>query len=60
MRKKKKKNFLKTICPFRVLEDQVTWGEFIAINLKGLFGAALMFAFCLEIIIVADLMGVAG
>ena len=58
--RRKKKNFLQTICPFRVLEDQVTWGEFIAINLKGLFGAILMFAFYLEIIVVADLMGVAG
>ena len=54
----KKKHFLKTICPFRVLEERVKWGQFIVLHIKGLFGAALCFGYYLLFIIAADLVEV--
>lgn len=54
----KKKHFLKTICPFRVLEERVTWGQFIALHIKGLFGAVLCFGYYMLFIIAADLVEV--
>lgn len=56
----KKKIFLKTVCPFRVLEKSVTWGEFIVLNIKGAFGAALLFIYYIGFIALADIVGVAG
>lgn len=55
-----KKTFLKSICPFRVLEKSVTWGEFIVLNIKGAFGAALLFIYYISFIALADIVGVAG
>jgi hypothetical protein len=54
----KKKHFLKTICPFRVLEERVTWGQFIVLHIKGLLGAALCFGYYMLFIIAADLVEV--
>ncbi len=56
----KKKTFLKSVCPFRVLENRVTWGEFIALNIKGLFGAILLFVYYIGFIALADIVGVAS
>lgn len=56
----KKKTFLKTVCPFRILEEKVTWGEFIALYIKGALGTILFFAYYIGFIALADIMGVAG
>ncbi len=56
----KKKNFLKSVCPFEVLEKRVTWGEFIVLNIKGLFGALILFVYYIGFIALADIVGVAG
>lgn len=55
-----KKNFLKSVCPFEVLEKRVTWGEFIVLNIKGMLGAVLFFAYYLGVVALADIVGVAG
>ena len=57
---KKKKNFLKTLCPFRVLEERVTWGEFIFTYIKAFFGVAVFFIYYIATIAFADIVGVAG
>lgn len=54
----RKKSFLKTICPFRVLEERVTWGQFIALYIQGIMGAVGMFAFYLMFITVAEILEV--
>lgn len=54
----KKKNFLKTICPFRVLEEKVTWGQFIVLYAKGLLGAVFFFGYYMLFIVAADLVEV--
>lgn len=54
---RRRKHFLKTVCPFTVLEERVTWGEFIALYIKGLFGAVMFFAFYIVVVILADSMG---
>lgn len=56
----KKKTFLKTVCPFRILEEKVTWGEFIALYIKGALGMILFFAYYIGFIALADIVGVAG
>lgn len=55
-----RKHFLKTVCPFRVLEQRVTWGEFIALYVKGLFGAILIYVYYIGFIALADIAGVVG
>lgn len=54
----KKKNFLKTVCPFRVLEEKVTWGQFIALYAKGLLGAVFFLGYYMLFIVAADLVEV--
>lgn len=39
------KRFLKSTCPFEVLEEEITWGEFIVLSIKGIFGFAIFYAF---------------
>lgn len=56
----KKKTFLKTVCPFRVLEEKVTWGEFIVLQIKGILGVTVFFAYYIFSMILADIVGVAG
>lgn len=39
------KRFLKSTCPFDVMEEEITWGEFIVLVIKGLFGFAAFYAY---------------
>lgn len=50
----RKRKFLKTICPFRVLEKEITWGQFI----QELLGAATFMGIYLMFFVVADLVEV--
>lgn len=54
----RKKNFLNQVCPFRVLESEVTWGEFIRLQIMGFIGAAVLLGFYMIFVIVADIVGV--
>lgn len=54
----RKRNFLKSVCPIRVLEERVTWGEFIALYIQGAIGAVGMFAFYLMFIMAAEVLEV--
>lgn len=56
----KKKTFLKTVCPFRALEEKVTWGEFIVLQIKGILGVTVFFAYYIFSMILADIVRVAG
>lgn len=59
MRRRNKKNFLKSVCPFEVLEEKVTWGEFIVMQFKALVGVALFFVYYIGFFALADIVGVA-
>lgn len=52
------KNFLNSVCPFMILEDRVTWGEFIATYIKGMFGVVAFYAFYIFMVATAECVGV--
>lgn len=51
-------SFLDSVCPFTILEDRVTWGEFIATYLKGMFGAVAFYVFYIFMVASAECVGV--
>lgn len=57
-RRRSKKSFLNSVCPFMILEDRVTWGEFIATYLKGMFGAVAFYVFYIFMVASAECIGV--
>lgn len=57
-RRSRKQNFLDSVCPFTVLEDRVTWGEWIALNIKGFFGAVVFYVFYILMVASAECIGV--
>ena len=58
MKRRRSKNFLDSVCPFTILEDRVTWGEFIATYLKGMFGAVAFYVFYIFMVASAECVGV--
>ena len=52
------KTFLKSQCPFRIIDERVTWGEYLKTILQGIFGMICFYAFYLEMIIIAESTGV--
>lgn len=53
---KKLIKFLKSECPITVLEERVTWGYFIGLNIQGAIGAVGFFTFYLMFVILADIL----
>jgi len=58
MKRRRSKNFLDSVCPFTILEDRVTWGELIALNIKGFFGAVAFYVFYIFMVASAECIGV--
>lgn len=56
--KRKRQNFLKTVCPFTILEDEVTWGEFIETYAKGAVGAVAFYVFYIFMVASAECVGI--
>ena len=50
-------NFLNSICPFRVLDKAVMWGEFIELCFSGMAGLTLFFCFYIAMILFAEIAG---
>ena len=57
-RRRSKKSFLNSVCPFTILEDEVTWGEFIETYAKGAVGAVVFYVFYIFIVASAECVGV--
>jgi len=55
---KKKRSFLNSECPFTLLEERVTWGEFIATYAKAAIGALCFYGYYILIVACADMVGV--
>lgn len=58
MKRRRSKNFLDSVCPFTVLEDRVTWGEFIATYIKATFGVAMFYCLYIFAVASAEIVGV--
>jgi len=58
MKRRSSKKFLDSVCPFTILEDRVTWGEFIATYLKGMFGTVAFYVFYIFMVASAECVGV--
>ena len=56
--KRKRQNFLKTVKGHTVLDERVTWGEFIATYIKGAFCAVAFYAFYILMVASAECVGV--
>lgn len=56
----RKRNFLNRECPIRVLEEKVTWGEFIALYIRGSIGAIGFYIFYIMVVALADVVEVVG
>lgn len=54
----RKKNFLNQVCPFRVLESEVTWGEYIALQFQAFLGVAAFLGFYTFAVSVAEIIEV--
>lgn len=55
---KRKKHFLKTVCPFTVMEEKVTWGEWLGLNIKAFFGVVMFYVFYIFMVASAESLGV--
>ena len=58
MKRRRKRSFLNSVCTFTILEDEVTWGEFIETYAKGAVGAVVFYVFYIFIIASAECVGV--
>lgn len=53
-----KKTFLESVCPFKFLDEKVTWGEYIKLQFKALVGVLCFFAYYILACSLADIVEV--